>query len=140
MTDPRQIVLDTHAWVWLMSGVSLLSSAARDAIDDAARVGAIRITAISAWEVAMLERRNRLTLSRPVLEWIHSALAAPGVSLAPLTPEIAVDSCNLPGEPPRDPADRLIIATARARGAHIVTRDAAIIAYAQEGHVRALET
>ena len=87
----------------------------------------------------MLERRRRITLSTPVLDWIQAALNAPGISLAPLTPEIAVDSYRLPGNPPQDPADRLIIATARANSAHLVTRDLAILSYAREGHVSVIE-
>ena len=130
MPSANPVVLDTHTWIWLMLGAPPLTPGARIAIADAARVGAVRIASISTWEIAMLERRRRITLSTPVLDWIQSALNAPGISLAPLTPEIAVDSYRLPGNPPQDLADRLIIATARANSAHLVTRDLDILSYA----------
>lgn len=142
MPSANPVVLDTHAWIWLISGAPPLTPGARNAIADAARVGAVRIAAISTWEIAMLERRRRITLSTPVLDWIQAALNAPGISLAPLTPEIAVDSYRLPGNPPQDPADRLIIATARANSAHLFGNPRfghPLLRYAREGHVSVIE-
>jgi PIN domain nuclease of toxin-antitoxin system len=69
-------------------------------------------------------------------EWVAAANAAPGVRLIDLSPAISVDSTRLPGEPPRDPADRMIIATARALGGTLVTRDEELLRYGANGHVR----
>ncbi|MDB5099285.1 MAG: hypothetical protein JWM80_3706 [Cyanobacteria bacterium RYN_339] len=122
------VVLDTHAWIWLMNGQPL-ADAAREAIAAAAAHGAVLVPAIAVWEVGMLEAKGRLALDGPVLAWVERALAAPGVQLAPLTPRIAIDSTALPGELHGDPADRLIVATARQHDALLVTRDAKLLGY-----------
>lgn len=129
------IVLDTHVWIWLLIGEPELSETARRAIEDAATTGGVLVAAISIWEVAMLEAKRRLTFAKPCLQWVQQALAAPGVRLAPLTPEVAVESSRLPGSFHDDPADRMIVATARVLGATLVTRDTRLLAYGAEGHV-----
>ena len=102
------IVLDTHAWVWWTTDPDSLSEAQRQAIarneDD--RIG---VSAFSCWEVAKLCEYGRLDLPVGVAEWFRAALCYPGVSLLPLTPEIAVESTSLPGafhRDPRGPGDR----------------------------------
>jgi PIN domain nuclease of toxin-antitoxin system len=118
------IVLDTHAWVWWAAEAPRrLSARARRAIADAPSVG---VSAISAWEVAMLVAKGRLDLDRDVLVWIRQALALPRVTLLPLTPEVAVRSTRLGDRFPGDPADRILVATARELGAALVTKDAAL--------------
>jgi PIN domain nuclease of toxin-antitoxin system len=84
----------------------------------------------------MLEKKGRITLSRSIDEWTKAALTAPGIRLVDLSPEIAIESTRLPGEPHGDPADRIIIATARVLGATLITRDEQIVSYASGGHVR----
>jgi PIN domain nuclease of toxin-antitoxin system len=115
------IVLDTHAWLWWLAEPSKLSRAARHAIDEAETIG---VCAISAWEVATLVRRRRITLDRDVATWVRQALSSARVKPQLLTPEVAVaagllDSDGFPG----DPADRFIYATARTHRAPLVTRD-----------------
>jgi PIN domain nuclease of toxin-antitoxin system len=83
----------------------------------------LRLSAISPWEVAMLEARGRLRFDIPCGDWIDDALGLPGLCLVPLTPGICVDSTRLQGEPGGDPTDRLIVATARAVGGTLFTRD-----------------
>ena len=83
----------------------------------------------------MLEARGRITLAKPCSEWVDDALAAPGFGLAPLTPDVAVESVRLPGPFHDDPADRMIVATARLAGAQLVTRDKRILDYGARGHV-----
>lgn len=134
---PRAVVLDTHVWLTLVNG-GALSTAALRAIDAAAQRGTILIPAIVIWEVAMLEKRGRIALGQPCRQWVEGAFAAPGVALAPLTPDIAIESCSLPGQFNRDPADRMIVATARVHDAAILTRDRVILAYAKAGHVAAM--
>jgi PIN domain nuclease of toxin-antitoxin system len=134
------IVLDTHVWLWMVDGErSQLTAQAIQEIDDASRRGDIVVSAISVWEVAMLEAKGRISLSRPVDDWVRSALHAPGSRLLPLTPEIAIESTRLPGSAHGDPADRILIASARVTGGQLATRDRVILDYAEGGHVAALD-
>lgn len=131
-----QVLLDTHVWVWLLNGeAGRLSPAALAAIEAAQARGAVHVAAISLWEVAMLESRGRLRLNVDCLAWVREALAAPGTRLAPLTPEVAVGSAYLPGAFHGDPADRLLVATARALDLTLVTKDERILAYGAAGYV-----
>lgn len=86
----------------------------------------------------MLVSKGRLTLDRDVGEWVQQALSLPGIGLVGLEPDIAVAASRLPGEMHGDPADRLIVASARRLGAVLVTDDRLILEYAAAGHVRAL--
>jgi PIN domain nuclease of toxin-antitoxin system len=133
-------VLDTHVWIWMVEGDrTALSAAAIEAIEDAAKGGAVRVSAISAWEVAMLEARRRISLSRPVHDWVHAALRAPGVRLVSLSPEIAIESTRLPGTPHGDPADRILMATARHLGGRLATCDRDILDYSVGGPLEVLD-
>ncbi len=129
------LVLDTHVWVWLVAGDATLSPEARFAIEQAAADGAVLVPAIAVWEVAMLEARGRLVLGKPVLQWVEEALSAPGLDLAPFSPDVAVESLQLPAPFHDDPADRMIVATARIAGASLVTRDRQILDYGARGHI-----
>ena len=118
------IVLDTHAWIWWMSAPERLSTSARATIAEASSIG---VSTLSAWEIAMLTSRKRISLDREVSLWVRQALAEPRVE--PLAPsaEVAVaagllDAKGFPG----DPVDRLIYSTARALDAQLLTRDEAI--------------
>lgn len=133
------MVVDTHVLVWAVQDDRRLGRAARGLIDEATRTGGIRVTAITPWEIAMLVQRGRLTLDRDVGAWIDQALSLPGVRLAPLEPAICIDSVRLPGSLHADPADRLIIATARHAGVPLLTADRAILAYGKAGHVHAVD-
>src|SRR2546423_7311378 len=106
------IVLDTHIWIWCVNGSAELAPAKEQIIASREREG-LGVSAISCWEVAKLVEKGRLVLSLPVGQWIDQALAYPGIRLLPLTPEIAVASTQLPQPFQRDPADQIIVATAR---------------------------
>lgn len=106
------IVLDTHVWVWWAHDEQQLGPSQLSAIE-ASQTDVIGLSAISCWEVAKLVERGRLELSRPVDEWLRLALGYPGIRLIELSPEIAVGSTQLPGKFHRDPADQIIVATAR---------------------------
>ena len=136
-TAERSIVLllDTHVWFWLVDGSPRLPEAALAAIDGAAARGELLVSVVSVWEISMLEAKGRVRFDTTCLAWVEQALAPP-VRLAPLTPEIAVESTRLPGSFHPNPADRLLTATARVEGAFLMTRDRRIVAYAREGHVR----
>ena len=137
-SEPRPHLLDTHIWLWLAAGTVPLLPGAREAIAIAASAGNLKVAAISIWEIALLASRNRIVLGKPTTEWVEQALLAPGLSLEPLSPMIAIESCHLPAGFRSDPADNFIIATARVIGATLLTRDRRILAYAGEGHLAAM--
>lgn len=130
------VLLDTHAFVWLLNGNERLGHKARKAIQHSLGEAAVLVSAISPWEIAMLVGKGRLVLDRDVGEWLGAALALPGVRLEPLSPEIAVASTRLPGSLNSDPADRIIAATARHLGASLVTEDRLLLAYGAAGHIK----
>lgn len=129
------IVLDTHVLIWAMEGDGRLGSQSGRLIEDAAREAGLFVSAITPWEVAMSTEKGRLALGRDVGAWLGAALALPGIRLAPITPTVAIDSVRLPGDFHADPADRLIIATARELGAPLLTAERAILDYGNKGHV-----
>ena len=133
------IVLDTHVLIWAMDGDRRLGSDARATIAAAEQDGDIGVSAITPWEIALLAEAGRLRLAHEVRAWIVAALALPGIRLLPIEPAIAIDSVGLPGSFRADPADRLIVATARHFGAPLLTADFAILAYAAGGHVRTVD-
>lgn len=134
------VLLDTHVWIWLMEGEgSELAPSVRDAIEAASEAGAIRIAAITVWEVAMLAAKGRLRLTMEIDEWIRRALSAPGTQLVELTPEVAIDSTRLPGDAVGDPVDRMLIATARRTGARLVTRDQKMLACGASGYLAVMD-
>ena len=122
------IVLDTQTWIWWVQERQRLSVSQREAIisneDDV-----IGISAISCWEVAKLVEYGRLPLITDLSEWFEIALGYPGVTLLPLTPEVALDGSSLPGNFHRDPWDQIIVATARVNGCQLVSADRQIINY-----------
>lgn len=122
------IVVDTHIWIWWVHGDSALPAAARKLLDSSEQTG-IGVSAISCWEVAKLVEYQRLTLPCPIFDWIELALAYPGVRLLDLSPRICVESTQLPGGFHRDPADQIIVATARILNAPLVTLDHKLLAY-----------
>jgi PIN domain nuclease of toxin-antitoxin system len=93
---------------------------------------------ISSWEIGLLVARGRLSLSMDPLAWFDRLLDIPGMRLADISPRILVGSSFLPGRPPNDPMDRIILATAREGGYRLVTRDQHLLAYAGQGHIMAL--
>jgi len=129
------IVLDTHALVWWVAGDAALSKKAKAAIDHEQDGGQIIVSAISAWEIAMLVERERLALSMEVQSWLATVAQIESVSFVPVDVEIACRSVQLPGAFHRDPADRIIVATARKLAAPLVTVDDKIRAYA---HVKSI--
>ena len=122
------ILLDTHIWVWWVHGNENLTPEQAKVIEEN-EAGIIGVSAISCWEVAKLVERGRLELDIPVEDWLEQALSYPGVRLLELTPEIAVESTRLPGEFHRDPADQIIVATARVHDCLLLTADGLIKDY-----------
>lgn len=137
---PRPLVLDTHVWLWFASGErDQMSSTAIQEIEEGSQTGEILVSAISVWEVAMLEARGRISLARTVEDWIRAALRGTGIRLLDLSPEIAIESTRLPGSLHRDPADRILVASARVMGGRLATRDAGLLEYARQGHLSVVD-
>ncbi|MFN3075765.1 MAG: type II toxin-antitoxin system VapC family toxin [Alphaproteobacteria bacterium] len=133
------VVLDTHSWIWFLNADPRLGRDARTAIEAATLQDGAVLSAISLWEISMLVARGRLTLPRDPREWLEFHLASPGFTVHPLSIAVAVGSNRLPADPHGDPADRIIIATARHLDAPQVTADQKILSYAKDGHVKALD-
>lgn len=122
-------MLDTCTWIWHCAEPKKLSRAAHEAIRRARADAEIVVSVFSTWEVAKLVQKRKLALSIPCREWIAEATCAEGVRMHPLTPEICIESTELPGTFHGDPADQIIVATARILGGTVVTSDRRILDY-----------
>lgn len=123
------ILLDTHAWIWWISDPDRLPLQTRQAIDLAAGRHELFVSTISAWEVAMLVRKGRLSLTLDVRDWVARCEALPFLTFVPPSAAIAVEATRLPEFAHSDPAGRIIIATALSLGARLVTKDEKIAAW-----------
>ena len=117
------IVLDTHAWIWWVSGTRPLSARARKALEATLADGAIHVSSISVWEVAQLVAKKRLELTMDVDDWVARSEALPYIRFIPVDNRIAIRSTRLRGSFHSDPADRIIVATSLVLGAKLVTKD-----------------
>jgi len=123
----KEVLLDTHVWIWLaVEQLDRFSEKAKKALRSAERKW---ISAISLWEIAKLVEKKRLAFSIPLLEWIKRSLIECRISVAHLEPEICVESCSLPGFEQQDPADQLIVATSRVLSIPLITADKRIHAF-----------
>lgn len=133
------LLLDTHAWYWVLEGEHHhFSSSTLMVIDNALARKAVFVSTISAWEIALLVAKNRIEVRKPVREWIRIGLSPDNFLLAAFTPEIAIESNFLPGDLHRDPADRILVATARIMKVRLLTADRTLIEYAGQGHLNVL--
>jgi PIN domain nuclease of toxin-antitoxin system len=133
----QPLLLDTNAAIWLLRDE--LVSRALDALEAAAQANVPTfVSPITAWEIGQLVARGRLSLQMMPQRWFQRVLEQPSVRLAEMSPDLLIASSFLPGKPPRDPADRIIAATARDLGAMLITRDRALLAYGGEGHISVL--
>ena len=129
-------LLDTHALVWLLDGNERLGEKSRTLIQQSAQADSLYVSAITPWEIAMLVSKGWLTLVQEIGEWLRIAISMPGIRMAPLSIDVSVASTRLPGTFHSDPADRIIVATARHLGAILVTEDKLILDYGKAGHVK----
>lgn len=132
------MLLDTNVLLWRTGDDKRLSKQARRAIDQAVDRNAACVSAISLWEMAMLIRKQRIGLGQPLREWSRIAFGSQGLQLVPVDEMIAIDAGELEGIH-GDPADRTIIATARAMACPLLTADQAILDYGSTGHVRVVD-
>ena len=128
-------MLDTHTWVWWHMNPQKLSQKVKRLIANADGYEEILLSAISPWEFSKLLEKKRIGISRDPEDWIRSALEMPKFRLVPLSPVLAYRSTVLPQPFHSDPADQIIVATAREENAVILTKDVRILGY---GSVRSL--
>jgi PIN domain nuclease of toxin-antitoxin system len=117
------IVLDTHVLVWWVAGADRLSARARRAIAQRLPEGPVVVSTITVLEIATAVRRGRLELGSPLEQWLSDLLVLPEVHFEPVSVEIARVAGSLEDPAPGDPADRLILATAKTLGAKLITAD-----------------
>lgn len=132
------LLLDTCAVIWIANGEPIAPKA-DETIQEALHAGVlVFVSPITAWEIGLLVARGRVRLNISPQLWFDRMMAAPGIALANMSPAVLVASSFLPGNPPRDPADRIIAATAREFGYRLVTRDQLLLAYGEEGHLQVI--
>ena len=135
----QPLLWDTCAVIWIYERAPLAEGALA-AMGVAYREGVPSyISPITAWEVGMLISRGRLQLLIKPERWFANLFEVAGVRLAEMSPDLLIASSFLPGKPPRDPADRIMAATARDLGATVVTRDRVLLDYGGQGHIAVLE-
>ena len=138
MPRNEKFLLDTHVWIWLLNGDDRIKQyRIFTKIIAASKQTGLFASAISIWEIAMLEAKGRIAFSAGISSWVEDALKAPGFQIVPLLPEISIDSTRLPGLFHGDPADRIIVATARFLKCSLITVDKKILAYAKGGFLDA---
>lgn len=133
----RPILFDTCAALWVVTKGQLSAAAEAELMQAQRDQTPAYISPITAWEVGQLVARGRITLPMSPTSWFEAHLNA-GVLLAPLTPEIMIEASFLPPSDLRDPADRMLAATARACGFRLMTRDRPLLDFARAGHLQAI--
>jgi PIN domain nuclease of toxin-antitoxin system len=133
----RPILLDTCAAIWISQNEPISETAERALVEAEAVTGGLKVSPITAWEIGVLVARGRISLSRDPVAWFEALILA-GIELAPMAPHILIASSFLPGEPPRDLADRIVATTARFMDYRLMTRDRLLLDYAAAGHVAAI--
>jgi PIN domain nuclease of toxin-antitoxin system len=135
----QPLLLDTCAVIWIAEDEGIAQEAT-DALNAAYAEGLpTYVSPITAWELGLLVARERLKLLITPERWFERLLALPNVRLADMRPDILIASSFLPGTAPRDPADRIIAATARDLGCMLMTRDRAMLEYGEQGHLNVLK-
>jgi PIN domain nuclease of toxin-antitoxin system len=135
----QPILLDTCTVIFLTQKTRIAAAAIEAMRAASEGEGTTYISPISAWEIGMLASRSRLQLLIRPERWFTNLFEAPGVKLAAMPPDVLIASSYLPGDPPNDPTDRIIAATARELGATLITRDRALLDYGGQGHVSVVE-
>lgn len=131
----HKLILDTHVWIWILTGSTNLKPSFRKAFEHSLKTHIVLISPISIWEIGMLVQKKRIQIEMDVQEWIEQALDIPGMKLAAITPRIAIQSTRLPGELHGDPADRLLVATAHEENAVLITCDEKLLTYGKDKFV-----
>lgn len=127
-----RLLLDSHAWLWLISD-SELDGKTLQRCRDSAAVGDLFLSPISLWEIALKANRGRLDIPPPVKPWLNQAVGKSRVSLATFNFEVACDCAELPANFHGDPADRILAATCRVHNLTLLTRDRMLLSLAAQG-------
>jgi PIN domain nuclease of toxin-antitoxin system len=131
-------LLDTCAALWLMADV--LPAPALAALAHAHQERSpVYVSPVTAWEIGIMARKGRFRSSYTPQHWFELLVGAPGMAIAEMPAKVLLESQLLPGPINADPADRIIAATAREYGFTVMTRDRALLAYAKEGYLSAVE-
>ena len=130
----NMILLDTHTWIWSHSATKLLSDTVKKLIKKT-QTDQRAIASISIWEFAMMVVKGRINVKIDPKLWLDNAIKNTGITVIELSPDIALEACNLPGDFHKDPADQIIVATARIHNLTLLTKDRKILDYR---HVNAL--
>ena len=131
-------LLDACAVIWIARGDPLREPATHELRETHGYRARLFVSPIAAWKIATLVAKAKLVLDTSPDAWFNRFCALPGVAMAEMPPSVLVASTILPGVSPRDPADRILIATAQAFGLKLVTRDREMLEYGATGHVRVL--
>ncbi len=124
----KMYLLDTNVWLWMVDNPSLIPARMKIIVSDGANYP-FSLSAISIWEVAKKVSLGKLGISLPVHEWVDRATDTSYIHIVPLSPQISVESTRLPGDFHKDPADQIIVATARCQNLTILTADRLIRQY-----------
>lgn len=130
-----KLTIDTHILLWYVEGISLSKNQV-ELIEKARQSNGLYISAISIWEIIMLARKGKITLSISLDSWIEKLLLIPGLNVIELSVPIMLQSSELPNYEHKDPADRFIIASSRFIDAYLMTMDQKIIDYANQGYLK----
>jgi len=121
-----KVILDTHVWVWWLLPDSPLSARERRVLDDIAADKGILLPAICQWEAQMLHSKGRIDLPVPFATWVRRAAGTDMLTVLSLNADVVIAVDDLPGTFHGDPADRIIVASARAHDLPLATHDEAI--------------
>ena len=131
------LLIDTHIWIWSAEGDDRrIGHRTRRLLSRAEADGLVRVSPISVFEVTALHVAGAVRFARPIEQWVRDAFELSGYRLAELNAAIAIDAGHIPRTALADPADRMLVATARQLNATLVTSDRAILTYGDRGHLR----
>lgn len=135
MTNSEKLILDTHVLIWYLEGINLSDQQVK-LIESIKAGNSLYVSAISIWEITMLVAREKIILSMPLKDWVDKLQEIEGFHILDLSVAILIESCNLPHYSHKDPADRMIIASARETGAKLMTFDERIKDYGKKGYLK----
>ena len=136
-TISEGLLLDTHTWLWMQDADPRIGRSVVRLIDHARAQMSVYVSAISVWEIGNLEQAGRVVLNAPIEEWLALGYGPGLLQLIEVESKIACASTRLPGNIHRDPADRILAATARLHNLTLMTNDRQLLAYAKQGHLKA---
>lgn len=132
------LVLDTHVFLWSILQPEELSEQIKHRINLAQENSQLFLSSISLWEIAMLNFKKRINVYEPIKDFLNSITNINGLSIKDISPEVAAESVSLMDDFHGDPADRIIVATAKCLGATLLTRDQKILSWAKLGHIKSI--